>query len=255
MNSLSLAYETVQGTDEIRTVKNGSDVYFALEDVVRVLASDNSSLSSQAERYGLSGLVQATLDSLDHDEVLHYETVDRRQEAFVTEPGLYRVVMQDASPAAKKFQRWVVHDVLPSIRQFGVYPPPKIDKGGELRVLAQRLVENTNLLIKEMEERERLEREVNNRFEENEKAIRRISNELERMVPQNISGSEDLYISISEVSGREGLDPESSLLLWAHAAKICIEMQKPSLRVSEKREDHKFPLDVIDLALDMLPNN
>jgi prophage antirepressor-like protein len=43
----------------------------------------------------------------------------------VYEPGLYRLLMKSRKPEAKKFQKWVFKEVLPSIRKFGIYPPPE----------------------------------------------------------------------------------------------------------------------------------
>lgn len=40
---------------------------------------------------------------------------------IVSEAGLYRLVMKSRKPEAKEFQRWVTHEVLPSIRRHGVY--------------------------------------------------------------------------------------------------------------------------------------
>ena len=39
----------------------------------------------------------------------------------VTEAGLYRLIFKSRKPVAKRFQRWVFHDVLPAIRQAGSY--------------------------------------------------------------------------------------------------------------------------------------
>ena len=40
---------------------------------------------------------------------------------IISEPGLYRLVMKSRKPEAKEFQRWVTHEVLPSIRKHGAY--------------------------------------------------------------------------------------------------------------------------------------
>lgn len=40
---------------------------------------------------------------------------------IVNEPGLWRLVLTSRKPEAKRFQRWLIHDVLPSIRQTGGY--------------------------------------------------------------------------------------------------------------------------------------
>ena len=39
----------------------------------------------------------------------------------ISEAGFYRIVMKSRSPKAKQFQRWVTHEVLPSIRKTGGY--------------------------------------------------------------------------------------------------------------------------------------
>jgi prophage antirepressor-like protein len=62
---------------------------------------------------------------LDEDEFDSIEVVDsagKRQEAlFVTEAGLYSLVLGSRKPEAKSFKRWVTHEVLPSIRRTGSY--------------------------------------------------------------------------------------------------------------------------------------
>jgi prophage antirepressor-like protein len=43
----------------------------------------------------------------------------------VYEPGLYRLIFRSRTPEAKRFQRWVFGEVLPSLRKYGTYPPPE----------------------------------------------------------------------------------------------------------------------------------
>ena len=40
---------------------------------------------------------------------------------IINEPGLYRLLSRSNKKRARKFQRWVFHDVLPSIRKTGMY--------------------------------------------------------------------------------------------------------------------------------------
>ena len=40
---------------------------------------------------------------------------------IISESGLYKVILRSDKPEAKKFTRWVTHEVLPSIRQTGGY--------------------------------------------------------------------------------------------------------------------------------------
>lgn len=40
---------------------------------------------------------------------------------FISEPGLYQLIMRSNLPAAEKFQDWVFEEVLPAIRKTGTY--------------------------------------------------------------------------------------------------------------------------------------
>ena len=43
---------------------------------------------------------------------------------YITESGLYSLIMRSKLPHAKDFKRWVTKDVLPAIRQTGMYRAP-----------------------------------------------------------------------------------------------------------------------------------
>ena len=43
----------------------------------------------------------------------------------INEPGLYKLAFKSRKPEAKKFARWVTHEVLPSIRKTGMYATPQ----------------------------------------------------------------------------------------------------------------------------------
>lgn len=59
---------------------------------------------------------------LDQDEVTRFNLGGLSGQAnIVNETGLYRIVLRSDKPEAKEFQRWVTHDVLPSIRVHGGY--------------------------------------------------------------------------------------------------------------------------------------
>lgn len=66
-----------------------------------------------------------TVKMFDKDEFSTTEVIDsigRRQQTYIiSEPGLYRLVMKSRKPEVKEFQRWVTHEVLPSIRKHGGY--------------------------------------------------------------------------------------------------------------------------------------
>ena len=65
---------------------------------------------------------------LDADEITNIRTTDIAQNGgkapvFVSESGLYSLVLRSRKPEAREFKRWVTHEVLPSIRQTGSYFP------------------------------------------------------------------------------------------------------------------------------------
>ncbi|UWG68824.1 MAG: antirepressor protein KilAC domain [Bacteriophage sp.] len=68
-----------------------------------------------------------TVKMFDDDEFSTTEVIDsigRRQQAYIiSESGFYRLVMKSRKPEAKEFQRWVTHEVLPTIRKTGGYIP------------------------------------------------------------------------------------------------------------------------------------
>ena len=45
----------------------------------------------------------------------------QQRQTIVSEPGLYRLILKSRKPEAKAFKRWLIHDVLPSIRKTGQY--------------------------------------------------------------------------------------------------------------------------------------
>jgi len=72
-------------------------------------------------------LDRKALERLDADEkgVNSIHTPGGEQEmTVINEPGLYSLVLGSRKPEAKRFKRWVTHDVLPAIRQTGHYAAP-----------------------------------------------------------------------------------------------------------------------------------
>lgn len=80
---------------------------------------------------GLGNVSQA-LANLDDDEkgVTTADTPGGAQSvSYVTESGLYSLVLRSRKPEAKAFKRWVTHEVLPAIRSHGGYlTPAKIEE-------------------------------------------------------------------------------------------------------------------------------
>lgn len=86
--------------------------WFVAKDVLAILDVDRTSL-----------------ERLDDDEkgVDSIHTPGGIQEmATVSEPGLFSLVLGSRKPEAKRFKRWVTHEVLPTIRKTGRYEAPGV---------------------------------------------------------------------------------------------------------------------------------
>lgn len=98
--------------NEVRTVQKGSKILWVLKDVCGILG---------IEKYRDAA---TRLDDDEREPVL-VDTLGGRQEMIaVTESGLYSIILLSRKPEAKKFKRWVTHEVLPTIRKHGAYVTP-----------------------------------------------------------------------------------------------------------------------------------
>jgi anti-repressor protein len=65
---------------------------------------------------------------LDVDDLTSVKSMSggqMREMYAINEPGLYNVVLRSDKPEAKRFKRWITHEVLPSIRKHGMYATPQ----------------------------------------------------------------------------------------------------------------------------------
>lgn len=107
---------------EIRTALVNDEPMFCLIDICKALEIKNA--TDVAKR-------------LDEDELTRLNLGSRAGETnFITESGLYAVILRSDKPNAKKFRKWVTSEVLPSIRKTGGYGMPKTT-GGQIQLLAQ----------------------------------------------------------------------------------------------------------------------
>ncbi|MCU8395948.1 hypothetical protein M2G63_22360 [Vibrio vulnificus] len=120
-----------QGDHVIRTFyAENRLLLICLKDVLRTLRDENKKLNGDKPSKSMLTLLKAQLKVLDSDEFRNYEIKDpetgaMENEICVTEPGLYRILSHDTTPAGKAFQRWIFHDVITSIREYKQYPPPE----------------------------------------------------------------------------------------------------------------------------------
>ena len=107
---------------------------------------------------GLANVGQAVLN-LDGDEkgITIADTLGGQQKLItISESGFYRLVLKSRKPEAKAFQRWVTHEVLPSIRKEGGYiaasaNDSEADIMARALLIAQKTIERNQKRIAELE--------------------------------------------------------------------------------------------------------
>jgi prophage antirepressor-like protein len=117
--------------NEVRTVQRDGETWWVLKDVCYILELSNSRMVS---------------DRLDNDEkgVSIADTLGGKQElTVISESGLYNVIILSRKAEAKKFKRWVTHEVLPSIRKTGLYATAEA---------AEKLLNDPDFLIEALRE-------------------------------------------------------------------------------------------------------
>lgn len=110
---------------QVRTVQVDGEPWFVAADVCAVLDHSN---------------VTMAVASLDEDEkgLRIVETLGGDQQlTVVNEPGLYSLILRSRKDEAKRFKRWLTHEVLPEIRRTGGYNLPR-NLPEALRALADR---------------------------------------------------------------------------------------------------------------------
>ena len=104
-------------------VNNSNEPLFCLVDVCRILSIDNSrQVKSRLDEDGvfLLDLQQVNGAVINNDGVIINELGNTKAN-FINEANLYSVIFQSRKEEAKRFQKWVFNDVLPSIRKTGSY--------------------------------------------------------------------------------------------------------------------------------------
>ena len=94
----------------VRTVTINGEPWFVASDVCKALEINNVSMA---------------ISRLDEDEKNTISLTEgipgNPNKTIVNEPGLYSLVLSSRKPEAKAFKRWITHEVIPDIRQYGMY--------------------------------------------------------------------------------------------------------------------------------------
>ena len=126
---------------QIRTQLINGQIYFVAADVTRLLGY--SDIYKAIKRYCHDRTFCPVIDAKGRPQ----------QTNIITESDLYRLVVNSKMPNAKKFERWVFEEVLPSIRQKGEYkattlPVHSIPSADNLFKLKELRLKEAEILLK-----------------------------------------------------------------------------------------------------------
>ena len=136
---------------EIRSLEIDNEPYFIGNEIAMILGYKNT-------RDAISKHVDEE-DKLS--DVAFHDGSQNRKMTVINESGLYSLIMSSKLPNAKKFKRWVTHEVLPSIRKTGGYIAGEENMNEDELILKAMNVLNTKV--------ENLRKENNNLLAENNK--------------------------------------------------------------------------------------
>ena len=129
MNALALTFEG----HRVRIVWRDGDPWWVLVDICEMLDHSNPSM------------IAGSLDPDERDALSIADPIGREQQTtIISEPGLYKILQNSRKPFAKRFDRWVRHEVLPEVRRTGSYQGGNIE--GTLSALFNEVREQTEIV-------------------------------------------------------------------------------------------------------------
>lgn len=130
---------------QIRTAGTADEPMFCLADVCNAIGITNA---------------RNVKARLDEEDVRLMDTLTAggiQQITFVTESGLYDVILRSDSENAKPFRKWVTGDILPSIRKTGSYSIRQMSRKELALMVIQAEEENERLMLENKQQQEQLD--------------------------------------------------------------------------------------------------
>lgn len=123
---------------EVRTALINGEPYFVGKDVATVL--------------GYSNTPKAIRDHVDEEdkraERIVHPLGGLQESILINESGLYSLILKSKLPSSKKFKRWVTSEVLPQIREHGMYATDELLDNPDLLIeVATKLKEEKTLRL------------------------------------------------------------------------------------------------------------
>lgn len=128
---------------EVRVVELNNEPWFVATDICKALDIKN---------------VTQAINRLDEDERSMFNIGRQGETNIVNEYGLYNLILSSRKPEAKKFKRWITHEVIPSIRKHGAYMTP--EKIEEVLMNPDTIIQLATALKEEQQRRLQAERQI-----------------------------------------------------------------------------------------------
>lgn len=217
-------------SQQLRTIKVNDEVWFVGKDVATIL--------------GYAKTANAISQHVDDEDkgVTRMMTPGGKQNIqVINESGMYSLILSSKMPNAKKFKRWVTHEVLPAIRKHGAYmtdekieevltdPDTIIKLATQLkderqqRLIEQQLRRNAESQVREMKPKALFADAVTS-----SKSTVLIS-DLAKMIKQN--GVHYLYVTVNGTTKKLNMGP-NNLFKW---------MRENHYLIARKGSDYNSP--------------
>lgn len=145
---------------EVRTVVIDDEPWFVGKDVAGILGYKNPNEAihdhvDSEDKFLRSERGREMLKLFSSVKEMQDE-LGRQDNWFINESGVYSLVFGSKLESAKKFKRWITHDVIPSIRKTGGYHVPQSpeEQMAQGLLAAQKLLAEKDKRIEEMRPKE-----------------------------------------------------------------------------------------------------
>lgn len=117
--------EKVFENKTIRTVIKDDGIWFVAKDVAKVLGYQNLTKTLQ-DHVDDDDKVYLGIEKLSNETLTSFKDINPKELGqrggwLINESGMYALIFGSKLETAKRFKRWVTHEVLPSIRKNGFY--------------------------------------------------------------------------------------------------------------------------------------
>jgi prophage antirepressor-like protein len=174
---------------QVRAKTIGNEPYVCLADVCKILEIKNP--RDYKKRLNQDGVVSSyAIDSIGRNQIM----------TFINESNLYKVIFHSRKQEAEKFTEWVTGEILPSIRKNGGYIANQ-EQLSEEELIAKALL----VAEKKISEKEEQIKSLSERNEQNEAAIKVMTNKVNYLDTILLNDSTITITSIAKDYGMSGV--------------------------------------------------